>query len=109
MSDAPRTFKLLTSAHTTRVVFDRREGGREIVACFGCVACETLLHWNGTVWVCPDCEQELFPDEATFLVDRSTVALTSLRSLFPRTRGGFLWALVQWFRKLWSGQARSRT
>jgi predicted RNA-binding Zn-ribbon protein involved in translation (DUF1610 family) len=93
----PRTYHLLTAAHTARVCFDRPEGASEVGACFGCVACEVLLNWvsEGSFWSCPDCGQELYPDEGRFLVERSQHALSRLY----RNLGGRTW-LSQQFRRI---------
>lgn len=78
----PMTYQLLTAAHTTRVCFDRPGGAAEVSAHFGCVACGELLCWDAeeACWACLDCGQELFPDEAILLLDRSALALARLRN-----------------------------
>lgn len=107
--DGPLTFKLLTTAHTVRVIFARHEGDKVVVAGFGCVACESPHVWEADHWTCLDCGQDLYPDEASFIVERSLAALNELSALvqkhFPNAlakhqpRRGLLWALAQWFRK----------
>ena len=106
-----KTYKLLGPAQLVRIVFDRSESGTHLAAYFECIPCSDMspasLVWLSTdqVWLCPGCEHELHPDEATWVVRRCKEGLKALETDISNKRGSS-WALVRWFKTRWSGKGR---